>query len=83
MANDKFDKRKAGDDEAMRLWGIESLQKMISEMPAAQRSESKLVVGNQSFTVDELLKEVEEGTEVGKMYLRAQDKLRIEQLRRG
>ncbi len=83
MSEDNFEKRKAVDDEAMRAWGLESLRKMISEMPAAQRSESRLVVGHQTFTVDELLEEVEKGTEVGKMYLKAQEKMRIEQLRRG
>lgn len=67
----------------MRVWCLESLRKMISEMPAAQRSESRLVVGHQTFTVDELFAEVEKGSEIGRMYLRAQEKMRIEQLRRG
>lgn len=82
MPDDKYDKRKAEDERVLREWDLKSLRKIVAEMPAAQRKEAKLVIGDKTFTVDELLKEAERGTEYGKMILQAQAKLRLEQLRR-
>lgn len=82
MPEDKYDKRTAEDERVLREWDIESLRTMIAEMSAAQRKDAKLVMGDRTFTVDELLKEAERGTKYGKMILQAQAKLRLEQLRR-
>jgi hypothetical protein len=82
MPDDNYEKRKAEDERVLREWDLESLRKMIAEMPAAQRKEERLVIGDRTFTMDELLKEAEKGTEYGKIILEAQAKLRLEQLRR-
>ncbi len=83
MADDTYDKRRAQDQEVLRQWGLESLRKMAEEMPEAQRRTTRMVVGDRSFTVDEILREVDQDTEYGRLMLKAQEKLRIEQLRRG
>lgn len=82
MPDSPYEKRKGEDEEVLRKWDLDSLRKMVAEMPAAQRKEARLVVGDRTFTVDEILDEAERGTTYGKMILQAQARLRLEQLRR-
>jgi hypothetical protein len=83
VPDDAYEKGRNQDERVLREWDLASLRKMIAGMPAAQRREAKLVIGDRTLTVDEMLKEAEKGTEIGKVILRTQTKLRLEQLRRG
>lgn len=82
MAHDEYTSRTAEDKEVLRQLEIKALEKIIQETPAGQLEKHKLVVGNRSFTLQEILNEAKEGSEYGELFLAMQSKSRLEQLRR-
>jgi len=78
----EYTKRKQEDQEVLRQQDLASLKKIVAEMPAATRK-SKLVVGERSFTPDEMVKEAENGTEYGATFLKMLSRMRLETLRKG
>jgi hypothetical protein len=51
-------------------------------MPAATRKSAKLVVGERSFTPEEMLAEAETGSEYGATFLKMLSRMRLETLRK-
>ena len=82
MAKEEYTARKEEDRQVLRQLEIRNLEKLIEETPADKRTEHKLVVGNRTFTLDEILAETKAGTEHGEMFLSMQAKARLERLRR-
>jgi hypothetical protein len=82
MTRDDYSKRRQEDAEVLRQLEIRRLEKKIAELPSKDRREHKLIVGNRTFTLDEILNEAKEGTEYGRLYLNMQTRSRLERLRR-
>lgn len=82
MGTEKYTDRALEDEKILQELEIKALEKAVAEMPSEKRREPKLVVANRSLSLEELLEEVRKGTPVGKHYLQAQRKSRLEQLRR-
>ena len=82
MADEKYTKRQDEDKEVLRALEIQNLQKTIEETPEEERKKYTVVVGNRSYTLEEMLDEVKEGTEHGELYIATMAKSRIERLRR-
>jgi hypothetical protein len=82
MENENYTSRTAEDKEVLRQLEISTLAKMIQNTPAEKRDEYKLVVGDRTFTLQEMLEEAKRGTEYGELFLAVQSKSRLEQLKR-
>jgi hypothetical protein len=82
VADENYQKRKAEDEALQRRLQIESLRKMIAEMPPETRKEAKLVVEDRTFTPDEILSEIEKNTAYGELFLKMHTRMQLEQLRR-
>ncbi len=82
MANENYQKRKAEDEALQRRFHVESLKRMIAEMPPERRKEAKLVVQDRTFSPEEILAEVEKDSEYGRLFLKMQARMHLEQLRR-
>jgi hypothetical protein len=79
----EYTKRKQEDQEVLRQQDLASLKKIVAEMPAATRKSAKLVVGERSFTPEEMLAEAEKGSEYGATFLKMLSRMRLETLRKG
>lgn len=82
MGTEKYSDRALQDEQVLQGLEIEALEKAVKEMSPEKRKEPRLVVADRSFSLEQLLEEVRKGTPVGKHYLQAQRKSRLEQLRR-
>lgn len=81
-ADDKFSERESQDKELLRQLEIQTLEKTIQDTPLEEREKYKLIVGNRSFTLEQILAEAKEGTEYGDMFLKMQSRSRMERMRR-
>lgn len=83
MADEKYSKRQAEEEELLRRLEVDQLKEMVAKKTKEEREEVKIVVGSQSFSLNQLLKEADKGTKIGKLFLDTQARLRIEKRRRG
>ncbi len=82
MTNEKFNKRKEEEEQLRMKLEIHHLEEMISSKSESERNEKKLIVGDRSFSLNEILTEANKGTSYGKLFLDTQAKLRNEKARR-
>ena len=82
MQNEKFNKRKEEEQQLRIKLEIHQLEEMISLKSESERNEKKLVVGDRTFSLNEILEEATKGTSYGKMFLATQSKLRNEKARK-
>jgi hypothetical protein len=82
MASEEYTARREEDREVLRQLEIRHLETLIAETPADKRAELKMIVGDRSFTLDQILAEAKEGTEVGLTFLDMQARSRLERLKR-
>ena len=82
MTDEKYEQRKAEDREVLRRLEIEAVEGIFQEMSVPEREELRLVVGERTFTVEEILDEARRGTEYGEDFLKTHAKARLERMRR-
>lgn len=82
MGRREYTERREEDREVLRRLEIQHLEKMIAETPKEEREAHKLVLGDRTFTLDEILAEAKAGTEFGLKFLEMQSRSRLERLRR-
>lgn len=82
MADNTYDKRKKEDEQVFRQLEIDRLEKIVGEIPEEEEEQFTIVMGDRSFTMEEILAEAREGTEYGNKYLSMQENSRLERLRR-
>lgn len=83
MKDDKFIERMADEEELLRHLEINQFKEMIEAKTDEEREETKIIVGHRSFSLNQLLGEVQKGTKIGKTFLKLQARLRAEKARRG
>ncbi|MBN1261843.1 MAG: hypothetical protein JXB35_14290 [Anaerolineae bacterium] len=83
MAEDKYTRRTEEDREALNQLEIRQLEHLVAALPPEKRREPTLVIGNRTFTPEQLLQEAKEGSEYGKLYLKMRSNSRLERLKRG
>jgi hypothetical protein len=82
MTDEAFQKRKDEDRRLLRALEAQNLRTAIAETPPEELEKYTVVVGDRSFTLQQMLNEVEEGTEYGELYVATMVKSRTERLRR-
>jgi len=82
MSNEKYWKRKEEDRQLLRELEIKNLEAIISETPQEDLDKYTVVVGDRTFTLHDMLRDVQEGTEYGELYISMMSKSRVERLRR-
>jgi len=82
MATKKYAQRREEDRAVLRELEIRQLETLIKETPREKRTELKMVVGDKTYTLDQILEEAKKGTEFGVKFLDMQAKSRLERLRR-
>lgn len=82
MADSKYAKRSDEESRLREQLDIQALEKMVSGMSAEKRKMNILVVGDRTFSPNQILDEAKKGSKYGKMFVAAQQKLRTEQMRR-
>jgi hypothetical protein len=60
---------------------IRSLERQIAQATPEQK-EVRMIAGDRSFSLEEMLEEIREGTAYGEMFLAMRQKSRLERLRR-
>ena len=81
MSEDKYHKQEAEDRQVLRAIEIRAMEHEL-EMATPEERELVMIAGDRSFTLEEMLAEVKEGTEYGETYLKMRQKSQLERLRR-
>jgi hypothetical protein len=81
MADEQYRKLQEEDRQVLREIEIRALERDIEEATPEEK-ELRMIAGDRSFTLEEMLAEIKEGTEYGEMFLAMRKKSRLERLRR-
>ncbi|MFX0173460.1 MAG: hypothetical protein ACFE9L_16330 [Candidatus Hodarchaeota archaeon] len=79
---DRYKKRRDEEIKAKKQLILNEVKEWIETLPPEKREEPYLVIGTKSFTPRELVKEVENDTEIGKMVGKTLEKGRLQLSRR-
>jgi len=82
MPDEEYRKRKEEDRQVLRALEIEELKNTIRKTPPEEVEKLTIVMGERTFTLDEMLAQIQERTEYGELYISSMSKSRIERLRR-
>ncbi len=82
MKNEEFEKRDQQDAELRRQMEIQALERMVAELPAEKRKQPLLIVGDKTFTPEQMLEEAKKGSKYGELFIATQAKARLEAMRR-
>ena len=81
MSDKQFKKRQEEDRKMLRELEVQAIRAEI-EAATPEEKAIRIYAGDRSFTLEQLLKEVQEGTVYGETFLKMRGKSRIERLRR-
>ena len=81
MPHDEYQKQQEEDKRLLIEIELRSLERHIAEATPEQK-EVRMIAGDRSFTLEEMLAEIKEGTPYGEMFLAMRQKSRLERLRR-
>jgi hypothetical protein len=81
MPDDQYRKQLEEDERVLKEVEIRSLEREI-EKATPEEKELRMIAGDRSFTLEEMLAEIKEGTSYGDSFLAMRMKSRLERLRR-
>jgi hypothetical protein len=81
MPDDQYRKQVEEDERILREVEIRALEREIKDLTPEEK-ELRMIAGDRSFTPEEMLAEVKEGTSYGESFLARRMKSRLERLRR-
>lgn len=82
MKTPEFEERDQQDAELLRQMEIQALERMVAELPAEERGQLLLVVGDKSFTPEQMVEEAKKGSKYGELFIGMQVRARVEAMRR-
>lgn len=82
MTDTEFAERDQQDAELLRQMEIQALERIVAELPDEKRGQLLLVVGDRTFTPDQMLEEARSGSKYGELFIATQARSRLEAMRR-
>lgn len=74
-------KRQAEDRELMRRLDVMEAERMVKEMPARERTRKRVVVGDRTFSMKDMVDEIRAGSAYGECFRGVVAKMRLAKLR--